>query len=582
MNIRRLFSLHYIDKALREIRNIFPVTILSLLTLFFVATLMIHGGDSSQEFSLWLSLGLSALLASVLFTILEFKMYHEQYDLRRRFTYYAIGVLLTLGFYIGLPKNISSVSAEFLVALVLLFGLLGVVLILERAFLNRSEDDSVIPEVLAHLFSFVQGWIVSLVVFLFGVIVLGTLDLLFDISLRSVWYGQLFVFSAILVFPLFSLVQIVRTSSLDISKIWFFQVVTKFLLIPFTALYGAILYAYIIRVLFFLESWPSGVVPWLIMGYLSLGLLTSLFAKHIDYGHISRLRMVFSLSTFPLLGLLFYAIIIRILAYGWTMNRYFVVMIGIWFLSVAIILFFSNRKSIFKIGLSLVIIMLVTMVGPWSIFAVSERSQTAILIEQLEKVTTFENEVPQPLTIEQRSMHAAELSSLRSRVNYLCEYHGCELIQKWNEARGISENDQYWNTSYNFSEYLGINGYIEQSRTQRINLYADISNIVIDTDRPAQIVGVAEYSEDGIVRYNGRDVTAEIIAEYGKRDSVSITDEQSIEVSNQIVLATEPFFDTPLVVSIGDDVLYIYQLSGSIEGERKTIQNISYFAVSPR
>ena len=593
MNIRRLFSLNYIDSALREVRNIFPITILSLLTLFFVATLMVHGGDLSQELSLWLSWGLSALFASMLFAILEFKMFHEQYEMARRWIDYAVGSLLVLGFYVGLPENISNVSAEFFIALMLVFGTLGVALVLLRAFLDRSEDEEGIRQVLAHLLSLAQGGIISLVLFIFGAIILGTLNVLFGLSFDGSWFAQWFVFTSLLIFPLFSLVQLVRTKSIDISRIGFFQVMTKFVLVPFTLLYGLILYAYVVRVLFFLDSWPSGVVPWLIMGYFVAGLLTYFFVKHISYDAISRFKTIFSLSAFPLLGLLFYAILIRILSYGWTMNRYFVVMIGIWLFSVALILFFSKAKNIFKMGLSLIIVLLVAMVGPCSIFAVSERSQTSRLIEQLERVTTFENNIPLPLTVAQRNAHRAELSSLRSRINYLCEYHGCDRIDTWNSELGLNDGEQYWNKAFVFTEYLGIETYYREENNSliRMRLFLDPSSINFETDGPARIYGVSQYLENNTVVFKGRDITRLVADEYrSTRDAAVIlhAQEELIISKDEIDMGIEPsqvpldISAPPIILTVGDDTLYFYRLMGEIEGDQVRVRDVAYFVVESK
>jgi hypothetical protein len=82
---------------------------------------------------------------------------------------------------------------------------------------------------------------------------------------------------------------------------------------------------------------------------------------------------------------MFSALWIRIGEYGITENRYYVILAGSWIFAVMLYYSFSKKQRNTALLLSLAVITLVSVFGPWSSFAVSVKSQNMRFEEILEE-----------------------------------------------------------------------------------------------------------------------------------------------------------------------------------------------------
>jgi hypothetical protein len=147
----------------------------------------------------------------------------------------------------------------------------------------------------------------------------------------------------------------------------FFAFVIRFVIIPFVTLYFCILYAYSIKVLLNISDWPKGEVSWLVIGFSIFGYLGYMFSKSYEDGHtaVQIFRRFFPLVVIPQIPMLMYAIILRINQYDLTMNRYFVVIFGIWLTIISLYFVFGKVKSLTVIPATLAGIALLISIGPW-------------------------------------------------------------------------------------------------------------------------------------------------------------------------------------------------------------------------
>ena len=81
--------------------------------------------------------------------------------------------------------------------------------------------------------------------------------------------------------------------------------------------------------------------------------------------------------------MLFYAIYLRIAQYDLTMNRYFVVVFGVWLTGISLFLIFSRQKRLVSIPMSLAIITFVISFGPWSVYHLPFDRQYQKLVSNL-------------------------------------------------------------------------------------------------------------------------------------------------------------------------------------------------------
>lgn len=143
------------------------------------------------------------------------------------------------------------------------------------------------------------------------------------------------------------------------KQAWHFMV--EYLFLPFTVIYFLILYSYSIFVLADFGNWPRGIISWMVIGFSTLGYFTYILSYSLQENHkyIALFRKFFPWVVIPQLGMLFYAIYLRIHQFDLTINRYLVVLFGIWLLIVSLYLVFSRRKFLAFIPLFLTTLILI-------------------------------------------------------------------------------------------------------------------------------------------------------------------------------------------------------------------------------
>lgn len=210
---------------------------------------------------------------------------------------------------------------------------------------------------------------------------LVALDLLFEVKVRDELYLELLV----AVFGLFNTWFFVAGIPKDLPFLddlraypKGLKIFTQYVLVPLLLLYLVILYAYTSKIILSWD-WPKGIVTYLIICISVLGILT--FLLIYPYGNLKENTWIkkftnwYYYTLFPLVGVLFIAIWFRIDTYGVTINRYLIILLGIWLLVVAVY-FTVGKKNIKFIPISLFVILVLMSFGPWGIFEVSENSQT--------------------------------------------------------------------------------------------------------------------------------------------------------------------------------------------------------------
>ena len=155
-------------------------------------------------------------------------------------------------------------------------------------------------------------------------------------------------------------------------------------------------------------------------GILAL-LLVYPLQKSKDHKWVSVFTKWFYWALFPLIVLFFIAIGKRIMDYGITENRYFVIALAIWLLGISIYLLINKLRNIKMIPISLAILTLLAIVGPWSAFNVSENSQHKRLVDILNENNILENG---KIKAESDSISSETEEEISSIVYYMTRIHG--------------------------------------------------------------------------------------------------------------------------------------------------------------
>jgi hypothetical protein len=141
--------------------------------------------------------------------------------------------------------------------------------------------------------------------------------------------------------------------------------------------------------------------------------------------------------------MLFIAISMRLADYGITINRYIVLLLGVW-LTIVCIYFMIGKNNIKFIPISLCVMMLLTSFGPWSMFSVSEKSQS----ERLKTILTEngilkDGKVVNEQTIKVDSNYYSQQfeypnatlvndsinNEIKSIIDYLDDFHGFNSLK---------------------------------------------------------------------------------------------------------------------------------------------------------
>lgn len=193
---------------------------------------------------------------------------------------------------------------------------------------------------------------------------------------------------------------------------------TQYVLLPLISLYLVILICYEAKILVTL-SLPVGWVSYLVLVFAIFGILSFLLVHPIatETGNLwmRTFNRWFYFLLIPLLVLLFWAILYRINLYGFTHERYYVLLLSIW-LSIVVAYFLIQKQPKIKfIPISMCLAGLFSIVGPQSANSISKNSQLSRFETYMQKSDN------KKLTFEQEQ----DLSSI---VSFLKDNYGVKIM----------------------------------------------------------------------------------------------------------------------------------------------------------
>lgn len=228
------------------------------------------------------------------------------------------------------------------------------------------------------LTSFIITYLYSLILYLGLIAIIFTIDKLFTANISSKVYFDIFLIVAgvfALGYFLSGIPKQEATLSVDnypkVLKVLLLNIV-----MPLTLAYSLILYAYFIKILV-TWNWPSGLVSNLVLWFSIIS--TAVIFLIYSLKNMNRWVMLYVRWTpaliLPLMVMMYVSIGIRINAYGFTENRYFVVVAGLWVTGCMIYLLLRRNSRNIVITASLALIAILSVTGPWSSFSISMLSQ---------------------------------------------------------------------------------------------------------------------------------------------------------------------------------------------------------------
>jgi len=416
--------IHQAAKAFRR----FPM---ALICAILSATLLIYLVDENVDFkdSIHLFYALQTLWLGMV-AYLGLSVFSQRYTMRTTTVIMlnmAVAALMVYYFY-AQPEfyTVKSVS-RFIILLIAAH--LGVSF---APFLVNTEVNGFWQYNKSLLIRFLTSAIYSAVFYIGLSIALLAIKELFTIDFGEKIYLYLFITCGIILNTWFFLAGVPsRVVALEKKSDYpkGLRIFTQYVLLPLVVIYLVILYFYEAKILFTLV-WPRGIVSYLILGFSTLGMLALLLVWPLrdDAAHtwIRTFTKRFFLAVFPLIILLIMAIGRRVMEYGVTENRYFLIVLSLWLFIVALYFLLSGRKNIKFIPLSLFFAVMLSGFGPWNAFQVSSLSQHNRLEKLFQKNKILVNgKVIKP----KKQIKRVDQKEISSIVNYMVDVHGVESIQ---------------------------------------------------------------------------------------------------------------------------------------------------------
>lgn len=378
------------DDVLREYSMVLVMALLAAISTIYYIKYDYNGREYAffyVKFGLVASLGISVMYA--------LKMLSQR--IGKEILLQLIGIIFLLFFYFLLPlkeKQFTEVYAFLLIPTFILSHLLVSFI----AFTGRDRE--------LNFWQYNKNLFINIfltAVFtgvLTGGIMLAILavDQLFDFNFNGRYYSYTFsflsIFGSCFIFLLFNekgLSYLEKKGDYPVILKFF----TQYILVPLLLIYAVILYFYSAKILINWEL-PRGWVSYLILAYSVVGILAILLVHPLKQDSTKSWVKIFSKIFYytlaPLIILLFVAIFTRILEYGYTEPRYFVLIIALWLTTVVLYFIFIPKQTIKFVPISLFVIGLFSLMFPYlNTFSVAKRSQKSELLKTLNHKKILEN-----------------------------------------------------------------------------------------------------------------------------------------------------------------------------------------------
>ena len=282
------------------------------------------------------------------------------------------------------------------------------------------------------LFRITTAFIYSHILFIGLWLALLAIDNLFGLQFNDVNYGRLYI----LVLGIFNTMFFLYAFPQDVASLEqekdfpkSLSIFTRFILLPLVTVYLLILYTYSIKIIF-TQTWPAGWVSYLVIGFSVVGILAMLLVWPLRNDEkqkwVTTYTRYFYIALLPLIILLSIAIGKRVMQYGLTEERYFVIMIACWLILIDLYFMISLTKNIKIIPVSIFIFCVIAAYGPFSAYKTSEESQLRRLTDLLQEAQRLSNgkavksnyQVPMP-----------RIKEISSAAYYLIFTHGLSSMQ---------------------------------------------------------------------------------------------------------------------------------------------------------
>lgn len=333
-----------------------------------------------------------------------------------------IPIVFLIIYYFYLPNNSTDFQNETIPIRYALYFITGHLTIFFSPFIFTWNKISYWNYLKIIFNSFAKSILFSLVIYLGLTLALVALEYLFQFEVEGERYLELFIYCLGIINTWLFVADlpkdIHKKEGVNYPKA--LLVFVKYILIPLTILYLIILYAYSIKILI---NWnlPKGWVSYLVIALSILGfiihILINPIRKTTNSKIIKNFYPWFYYALLPMLTLLFAAIYKRITDYGFTENRYLLLIVSLWIVGMSLYILFSKQKKLIYFPMSIALLSIMIYFGFWGVFSVSKNSQ----IKRYKKVYAS-------IKAEGFKVKYTEKSELQSITRYLVKRNAIDKV----------------------------------------------------------------------------------------------------------------------------------------------------------
>ncbi|MBN7817098.1 DUF4153 domain-containing protein [Algoriphagus pacificus] len=428
----------------------FPLSIVSaaLGSFLLIYLIEIDLGDQNLE---WINLLITFALGIPLFFCVDIYAEKKELEPSYRIIGRVLALVILIIIYFSFPKENTFSTTRVPYIRYLVYNLTAHLLVSFIGYWKEKEDHAFWKFNESLFLRIALGALYSFVLYIGIALALGAIHLLFSLEIDPKTYFQIYILIIGVFNTWFFLAGVPKNQGAVISQESYpkgLKVFTQFILIPLLLVYLTILYFYGGKIILTWD-WPKGIVSYMIIAISVLGIFTYLLLFPIrdqkESSWIKTFYRAFYFLLFPLIVLLFLAIGIRVQEYGLTVNRYIILLMGIWLTFIALYFIFGKGK-IKTIPISLAAFMIFGSFGPWSMFSLSESNQlsrleTILKEHQILSKEKIKNEVywefsdkGKPKAINSKNTNQLEkeqLEEVNSIIQYLEDYHGLGSVLNW-------------------------------------------------------------------------------------------------------------------------------------------------------
>ena len=499
----------------------FPVSIVLAAAAAVIAIVLVHNGsefpddfaDMLSRAALILTLGFPVTLCIRLF--LERSAKHS---LAKSIIAYSIAVILLSVYSKFFFSEFSFVTTTRYVAISIAFYVLFAFI---PYFYKRDGLELYIIRLITGFFTTL---LFAVVLFLGLAAILFTIDKLLGVNVEPELYADMWLIVAGVFAPCYFLSGIPaideKLELIDYPKL--FKILLLYIIAPLLTAYTVILYIYFAKILITFV-WPQGMVAHLVLWYSLISLAVLFLIKPLfDKNNWSRFFASWHPKIIlPLMIMMFVSLGIRINAYGITENRYYVLVLGLWIFANMIYMgFFRNRKGILTL-ISLSLVMILSVFGPWSCYSVSKISQNNRFESILNKYSMIKDNAIVKSDTEVGNYDKKAISSI---LRYFDDNHDLSDLKylpegfKFNDMKSVFGFEHVYEYTYqNGSQYSSYR--IEENLPIQITGYDYLTVIGYAKSKPETAPNVIydSVNREIVIMNNNNEIYRRALYEFGKK-----------------------------------------------------------------